>query len=298
MHIPGIHPLIAYSKAFNFVELNSSFYEIPSPKKAETWRRMVPKDFEFTVRCNKTLTHKLKFRPVSESFEILDKIIEICKTLRAEILHFQTPPKFLPSKTNASLLKDFFSSACMKGIRVALELRASKQSPRSEFIQLMRDHDMIHCVDLSKGEEPIYASDITYSRLFGKGFHNIYQPTDQELKEIDNNISKSKPKKAVLSFHFVRMYKDAARFKLFKQSGKFPMVTKSTGIDSLKEVLKEDTRFPCNKEELFEHQGWKLIDLTKSKRVRAANLLAKLPEKTYNSINEIIQSLEPLKNGS
>jgi uncharacterized protein YecE (DUF72 family) len=258
---------------------------------------MVPENFEFTVRCNKTLTHQLKFHPVSRSFEVLDKMTNICKTLKAEILHFQTPPKFLPSKTNASLVKDFFSSACMKGIRVALELRAADQPLSPEFIQMMRDHNMIHCVDLSKSEEPVYKSDILYSRLFGIGSHNIYQPTDQELKEIDRKITIRKPKKAVLGFHFVRMYKDAARFKTFKQSREFPMVTKSIGINSLKEVLQEDARFPSSKKELFEHQGWKLIDLTKNKRVRATILLTKLPEKTYNSINEITQSLEPLSNG-
>lgn len=289
--ISGMHPLVAYSKAFNFVELNSSFYQIPSLKNAETWRRMVPKDFEFTVRCNKTLTHNLKFQHVSGSFEILEKTINICKALKAEILHFQTPPSFPPSKTNAALIKDFFSSVRLKGIRVALELNAAKQPLSSEFIQIMLDHNIIHCVDLSRDEEPAVHSDILYSRLFGKGSHNIYQPTDQELKDIDSKISKSKPKKAVLGFHFIRMYKDAARFKLFKQSGKFPMVTKSTGIDSLKEVLQEDSRFPSNRKELIQHQGWKIIDLTPHERVHASDLLQKLPKKTYNGIDDITKVL-------
>ncbi len=289
--VSGFHPLLAYSKAFNFVELNSSFYKIPNLKKAETWRRMVPQDFEFTVRCNKTLTHKLKFQHVSGSFEILEKMTNICKALKAEILHFQTPPKFPPSKTNAARIKDFFSSANLKGIRAALELRAIKQPICPEFIQVMEDHDMIHCVDFSRDEEPVIQSDVLYSRLFGKGSHNMYQPTDQELKEIDRKISKSKPKKAVLGFHFIRMYKDATRFKLFKQSGEFPMVTKSTGIDSLKEVLQEDARFPSNKEELIQHQGWKIVDLTTEERVHASDLLQKLPEKTYNGIDDITEVL-------
>ncbi len=65
------------------------------------------------------------------------------------------------------------------------------------------------------------------------------------------------------------MYKDAARLKTYKETGKFPMVTKSTGLHSLEEVLSEDARLPSTKAELIRHQGWKLIDLTKTERVHA-----------------------------
>jgi hypothetical protein len=68
-----LHPLVAYSKAFNFVEVNSTFYEIPSLKLVESWRRLVPPNFEFAVRCNKALTHKFKFQLISDAFEILER---------------------------------------------------------------------------------------------------------------------------------------------------------------------------------------------------------------------------------
>ena len=94
--------------------------------------------------------------------------------------------------------------------------------------------------------------------------------------------------------HSNRMFKDAARFKLYKETGNFPMVTKSTGVTSLSEVLSEDAKFPSNKEDLLQHQGWKVIDLTNEKRVRASYLLGKLPEKTYNDLNEIVHTLRAL----
>jgi len=153
---------------------------------------------------------------------------------------------------------------------------------------------MIHCVDLSKDEEPAYESDILYSRLFGKGTHNVYQPTDQELRKIDRKTSKAGHKTVAVSFHYVRMYKDAARFKIYKQTGKFPMVTKSTGISSLTEVLREDAKFPSSRKDLIRHQGWKLVDLTKDKRIHASLMLQKLPEKKYNSIKDVMQTLEAL----
>jgi len=255
----------------------------------------VPPNFEFAVRCNKALTHKYKFQPIPEAFEIMEKMTSICSSLKAEILHAQTPATFQLTKNNIDLIRNFFSSADLKGTRVALEMRGSKQPLNSYLAKVMQDYNIVHCVDLSKDEQPAYKSDILYSRLFGKGPHNIYQLTDEELRKIDKRASKGPHKKVAMTFHFVRMYKDAARFKTYKKTGIFPTVTRSVGVNSLKEVLKEDAKFPSSKTELIQHQGWKLIDLTKDKKDHASYMLEKLPEKTYNSINEVIQTLESVK---
>ncbi len=175
-----------------------------------------------------------------------------------------------------------------------MEMRGVKQPVDSRFVKTMQDLNLIHCVDLSKNEEPVYESDILYSRLFGKGSQNIYQPTDDELRKIDMKTSARKFKTVAISFHFVKMYKDAGRYKIYKETGKFPMITKSQGTDSLAEVLQEDAKFPSNRGELIHRQGWKLIDLAEDKRVLASHLLMKLPEKTYNSIDEVVQTLKSL----
>ena len=282
---------MAYSQAFDFVEINSTFYEMPDLRQVETWRTMVPHNFEFAVRCNEALTHRHKFQPTPEAYGALERMVRICLALRAEILHLQTPPRFEPTRTNAELMRDFFSSTDLQGIRIALEVRGASGQVSPDFVEAMQDCNMIHCVDLSKDEEPAYESDILYSRLFGKGPHNIYQPTDEELMRIDRKASKGDHKAVAVSFHFVRMYKDAARFQIYKRTGKFPRATESTGQRSLVEVLEEDAEFPSNRRELIQHQGWKLIDLTEEKRVHAAQMLQKLPEKTYNSITEVVQAL-------
>jgi uncharacterized protein YecE (DUF72 family) len=289
--IPGLRPLVAYSKLFNFVEVNSTFYQIPNLKTVESWRKHVPPDFEFSVRCNSEVTHKYQFQRNEEAHRTLSEMMIICKTLKTDILHMQTPSTFQPNKANADLIHSFLSSVDLKGVRIALEVRSANQSLTSHFVRTMQDHNMIHSVDLSKDEEPAYVSDILYSRLFGKGAHNIYQPTDQELKKIDDRASSKDHKKALVSFHFVRMYKDATRLKNYQQTGKFPMVTKSIGLKSLEEVLKEDSKFPTQKQDLIQHQGWKLIDRTPNERVRASELLEKLPERKYISLGDVIQTL-------
>jgi len=289
--VPGLRSLVAYSRLFDFVEVNSTFYQIPNSKTVESWRQQVPPHFEFSVRCNSDLTHKYQFQTSEEAHRTLDQVVTVCRTLRAEILHMQTPSSFLPTKENARLLQSFMSSANPRGVRIALELRGSNQALTPDFTQVMQDHDMIHSVDLSKGEQPAYESDMLYTRLFGKGVHNIYQPTDQELKTIDDGARAGTHKKAVVSFHFVRMYKDAVRLKTYKETGKFPMVTRSTGLKSLMEVMKEDAQFPSQKQDLIQHQGWKLIDIKRDQRVRVREVLEELPELRYESLDDVVQAL-------
>ena len=284
-------PLEAYSKAFNFVEVNSTFYEIPKINTVKSWRKIVPKDFEFSVRCNQKLTHELQFDSTDETFSIFQMMVKICNILESEILHFQTPPSFNYNTTNIEKVQNFFLSTKKTNLRFALENR-SLSPISSNFVTLLEDLNMLHCVDLLKGIEPAYDSDVLYTRIFGKGYHNVYQPLDSELKQIDEKASKDSLKKSVITMHSNRMFKDAARFKIYKESGQFPMVTHSTGMESLAEVLKEDAKFPSNKTELIEHQGWKIIDLTPNLRIRAADLLQILPEKTYYKIEDLLQSLE------
>lgn len=67
--MPGLRSLVAYSRLFNFAEVNSTFYQVPNLKTVESWRRMVPPEFEFTVRCNKTVTHDQQFQVNEETCE-------------------------------------------------------------------------------------------------------------------------------------------------------------------------------------------------------------------------------------
>jgi len=217
----------------------------------------------------------------------------ICDVLGADLLHLQTPSSIKLTQTSIHNLSDFLSSVDLGKLRLALEVRhlQNRRLPL-KLVKIMQHHNMIHCVDLSKDEKPAYSSDILYTRLFGKGEHNIYQPTDDELASIDKKTRRSQSRRIVMSFHYVKMYRDAARLKTFKQTGKFPRVTDSTGLSSLEDILKEDTNFPTTKERLIHTQGWKLFDLSKSKRVHARDLLQELPEGTYGNIEEIIDRLQ------
>jgi uncharacterized protein YecE (DUF72 family) len=286
--VPNKPSLKAYSEVFNFVEVNYTFYHYPNPRLVEGWRKTVPNDFTFSVRCHQDLTHKIGLKPTNEAYQVFGQMVTYCRLLDSPFLVLETPASYILDNKSLSEARDFFASVSLKGIRLVWEIRAP---PTPQAVYLMADFNIIHCVDISIFKSPDW-SDIGYTRLFGKGTHNIWQFTDEELREIDQNIQESKAKMVALSYHGARMIKDASRFKQFKLTGTFPPVTPFTGLDSARSVLFEDAVFPSSKQTLISDQGWKVFDSTVAKRIHLSELLAKLPEKTYTSVDEVISTLE------
>ena len=290
-NVPFGSKLKAYSQAFNFAEVNYTFYEYPETRIVEQWRRAVQDDFTFTVRCHRDLTHKVGLRPVEEAYTVFDRMIDYCRILNAPFLHLETPPTYIFDQRELKVASDFFSTVDCKGVGLAWEIRNPLQNSLTSLVGLLRDFGIVHSVDLSR-QSPAYESETIYTRLFGKGKHNIYQFTDEELEEIDAKIMKSEVKTAILSFHGLRMNTDALRLKTYKEKGVFTSVTQFIGVESARAVLSEDARFPTAKARLIETQGWKVIDLTPSKRVHLSDVLSRIPEQTYNDMEELTQALK------
>jgi uncharacterized protein YecE (DUF72 family) len=290
-NVPFGSKLKAYSKVFNFVEANYTFYEYPVTRIVEQWRRTVPADFTFTVRCHRDLTHKVGLRPVEEAYSIFDRMIGYCRILNAPFLHLETPSTYVFAQRELKAAFDFFSTVNSKGVRLAWEIRSPLKGSLMDLASLLEDFGIVHSVDLST-QSPIHESETIYTRLFGKGRRNVYQFTDEELEEIDTKILQSEAKMAIITFHGLRMNTDALRLKTYKEKGVFTSVTPSTGIDSARAVLSEDAHFPSTKPELIESQGWKIIDLTPSKRIRFSDVLSEIPVRTYDGLEELIQVLK------
>jgi uncharacterized protein YecE (DUF72 family) len=287
-NVPGKSPLKAYSEVFNFVEVNYTFYEYPDTRMVERWRRRVPADFTFSVRCHQDLTHRIGLKPVDEAYYVLSRMVTYCGILDAPFLVLETPARYVMNQDAVDRARDFLSSANLRGVYLVWEVRAPVTSA---VVDLMRDFNMIQCVDLSR-EKPSVGSDIIYSRLFGKGKHNIWQFTDDELLAVDQEIESINPRIAALSYHGTRMNTDAARYMQYKKSRTFIPVTEYTGVDSARAVLSEDAQFPMSKSELIGNQGWKVIDLTVDERVHLSELLSKVSDRSYGSVDEVVDALE------
>jgi uncharacterized protein YecE (DUF72 family) len=286
--ISGKSSLESYSEVFNFAEVNYTFYEYPDTRMIEQWRKTVPNDFTFAVRCHQDLTHRIGLKPVDKAYNVLSRMVSYCEFLDSPFLVLVTPASYVINQEEAKQARDLFSSFTSRSVNLVWEIRA----PITEVaLDLLRDFNIIECVDLSI-KTPSAESDIVYSRLFGKGRHNIYQFTDDELLTIDHKIENINPRIAALSYHGVKMNIDAARYMQYKKTGKFVPITDFTGIDSARVVLFEDTQFPISKSELIEKQGWKVIDLTFDKRGHLTELLVNIPDKIYNNVDEVAEALE------
>ncbi len=280
--------LKTYSEIFNFVEVNYTFYQYPKIQMVENWRRTVPENFTFSVRCHQDLTHKIGLKPVNSAYEVFYQMLVYCDALRSQYLVLETPAYYEINQDNLRDAKDFFSSLNLRGIRLFWEYRA----PINGVVNgLMQDFSIIQCADLSK-ESPSYNLDVTYSRLFGKGQHNIYQFTDDEIMEIDQKAKATKSKIVLLSYHGLRMNSDAARHFQYRRTGNFIPVTQFVGVDSAKSVLVEDAKFPTTKSQLEKDQGWKVIDLIQNKRVHLSEVLSKIPDKTYSNLDDVVKELK------
>jgi hypothetical protein len=220
---------------------------------------------------------------------MIDSTEKICRQLKADVLTILIPKTLAGDSELASKLNNLLSTVSLGETRIAIEFRGGE--PTEDTLKILHDHNAIHSVDLSK-QDPKVDSSILYSRLFGKGKENVYEFDDNELRGIATKASGPKFEKSILAFHGVRMYRDAARLKTFLRSGRFPPLTGQVGLGSLGEVLQEDARFPTTKSQLMEAQGWKLYDKNSEERARTRDVLEKLPEGTYQTLNDVLSSLE------
>ncbi|MHA1376772.1 MAG: DUF72 domain-containing protein [Candidatus Helarchaeota archaeon] len=289
-----------YAKLFNFVEVNSTFYNIPEDSLCEKWRSSVPPNFSFAVKCNRELSHIRLFKPNEKSYNLFRKMIKICRILKAIALVIQTPQSFLKKTDNLKNIGTFFRNIDCP-VNLAWEVRGLEENPKmkSNLIQILSEYNISHSVDLSKNV-PLYSSKIAYFRLFGSGVQNMWQFDDYEIQILNNKVQKIKKQSdVILSFHTMRMERDSARYQEYATNDKFIPATDSVGLESFMSVIKEYKKFPISKNEILENHGWKIVDITEKNRIRASNYLKNIPNKNYKTYqdieNEIAKLISPVK---
>jgi uncharacterized protein YecE (DUF72 family) len=82
-----------YSQVFNYVEIDSTFYRIPSKFMVSSWNRGTPENFRFTAKFPKVITHEKRFKNVEKELSLFYQTIE---PLRDKILALliQLPPPY------------------------------------------------------------------------------------------------------------------------------------------------------------------------------------------------------------
>lgn len=74
-----------YSQIFNFVEIESTFYKIPSKLTAHTWKIETPDDFKLTVKFPKIITHSIRLSDLRQNIQ---KFYKVMRPLEKRFFHF------------------------------------------------------------------------------------------------------------------------------------------------------------------------------------------------------------------
>lgn len=129
-----------YSRRFDTVEINNSFYRLPSPAVFAAWRAQAPPGFLYSVKASRFLTHVKKLidpeQPLQAFFE---GAVNLKETL-GPIL-YQLPPGWTPD------LHRFrhFLDALPQGYSHVVEFRDARWLT-DEVFGLMERHGVSHCI--------------------------------------------------------------------------------------------------------------------------------------------------------
>ena len=152
-----------YARHFNTVEINNSFYRLPTAKTFDAWRESAPGDFVYAVKASRFITHMKKLKdpkPSSEKFFLVVDRLE----KKLGVILFQLPPRW---KLNLDRLAEFLE-ALPDEHRYAFEFRDESWLV-PEMFQLLRKHKAAFCIhDFADMKMPVeVTADFAYIRFHG-----------------------------------------------------------------------------------------------------------------------------------
>ncbi len=123
-----------YSRIFNAVEIDSTFYGIPKIGSLIRWRDNSPDEFKICVKVPRSITHDARLVNVqTEMTEFIHAVNTLGEKLSVILIQF--PPSY--SSSNASLVNDFLE-ALPKSRRYAVEFRNSSWYTKHTAAMLMQ----------------------------------------------------------------------------------------------------------------------------------------------------------------
>jgi uncharacterized protein YecE (DUF72 family) len=118
--LPPGQALSHYSKIFNAVEVNTTFYGPQPPEQVERWANATPPDFCFCLKAPKQVTHEKRLQPGADAAMrvFLDSSLALGSKFGAVLI--QLPPSF---KADQAAAVERFLSVLPGGVRYAIEFR-------------------------------------------------------------------------------------------------------------------------------------------------------------------------------
>jgi uncharacterized protein YecE (DUF72 family) len=163
-----------YAERFPTVEINNTFFRMPTDVLLRGWAEQVPESFTFAIKSPKRITHDKRLKECGELLTFLFRATSALGPRLGPLL-FQLPPNF---KKDVPRLKGFFEEMPERR-RVAVEFRHASWFD-DEVYETLRGQGAALCV-ADTGEEPtvplVATTDWGYLRLRRENF------SDEELAD-------------------------------------------------------------------------------------------------------------------
>jgi uncharacterized protein YecE (DUF72 family) len=166
-----------YAGYFDTVELNNSFYRLPSEAAFAAWRNSSPAGFTFAVKVSRFVTHIKRLKNVQEAVETFMSRAKILGEKLGPLL-YQLPPNM---HRNDERLESFLGTL-PRGMKHVFEFR-HRSWLDDEVFEILRKHNVGLCVfDMPSLTCPLVATaDFAYIRFHGSTGLYFSCYSDEEL---------------------------------------------------------------------------------------------------------------------
>jgi uncharacterized protein YecE (DUF72 family) len=150
-----------YSGRLNSVEIDYTFYRMPSQKTIDGWKSATPADFKFTIKASQQITHRQRLKIPSEALDYFVTVVAGLDERLGTVL-FQLPPFF---RCDVAKLEAFLS-VLPRGLKSTFEFRHESWFI-PDIYALLRKHEAALCIhDADDHTTPLeLTSGFTYVRL-------------------------------------------------------------------------------------------------------------------------------------
>lgn len=182
--------LSLYSKTFNSVEINSTFYRKPTSKTLLKWYDETPDDFKFFIKIPKTITHINRLENSKEEIVLFCEHIQ--SNLKDKLAGFlyQLPPSFKNTAENTEQIIKNIDPTFLN----VIEFRHISWWQK-EIFDFLKQHNIIFSGVSFSGDLPedfiINHPEILYYRLHGKPVLYKSEYNEPFLDELAGKIRSS-----------------------------------------------------------------------------------------------------------
>ena len=186
-----------YAKVYDTVEINSTFYALPkSVGIVEHWYKITPKNFIFSVKFPKRITHEtLGIKKLTSEINYIQEFYRKISALKEKLgpILVQLPPKFRKDLELLEELISYFPSKHNYTIEFRNKSWIINNKLDPETLNLLEKYNIAYCIVSEPGPIPsisVISADFAYIRWHGLNKRHWYNYlySEQELKAEKNRI--------------------------------------------------------------------------------------------------------------